>query len=53
MLFVWGSTDKEVLGMKFEKSQIIIKKHGLGHTIPWMYRVSQARSNNIAFLTEQ
>ena len=34
ILFVWDSTDKEVLGMGFEKWQIKIKKHGLGQTIP-------------------
>ena len=30
---IWGSIDKEVLGMEFEKWLIKIKKHGLEHTM--------------------
>ena len=30
---------KSVLDMEFEKWQIKIEKHGLGHTIPWKYNV--------------
>ena len=34
-------SNKKVTGMEFERWQIKIKKHGLGHTIPWKYIVQR------------